>query len=223
MSSSLYILLFPASPATAGEGALWTIHPFLSCERRTRHKRPYRRCAPLPPSQRGKLIKTLPVVRPVAEHSIPPNARKSALPTCQYIKHTIAVHPACRARALHEFHQPEPIGTTRTRRPHHAKHALQILQNSHDAHLQMTSLRSVPILANPPPPQVAAQATFSFVISIAKGMDELRPCLIATLKNLRHSTSIPSAYRISFTVSMSKPSSMQYCMARSYSCAGEIL
>ena len=118
----------------------------------------------------------LPIVRPVAKYAAAPNAGKAALPACQYIKHTIAVHPARRARALHEHHQPEPIGTTRTRRPHRAKDVLQILQNPHDAHLQMTSLRSVPILANLPPSQVAAQATFSFVISIAKGMNELRPC-----------------------------------------------
>ncbi len=35
--------------AQAVVGVLWTIHPFLSCERHTRHKRSYRRCAPLPP------------------------------------------------------------------------------------------------------------------------------------------------------------------------------
>ena len=46
-------------------------------------------------------------------------------------------------------------------------------------------VRAVPILANLPPSQVAAQATFSLCdSSIAKGMDELRPCLVEILKNL---------------------------------------
>ena len=164
----------PPSPrgrgtAQAVVGALWTIHPFLSCERRTRHKRPYRRCAPLPPSQRGKLIKTLPVVRPVAEHSIPPNAGEVHPRAREIVVGAIAIHHAHGARALHELHDAEPIGAGLARRAHRAECALQILQNAHFPRLLFLC---VPILANPPPPQVASRATFRFfVVSITKGMD----------------------------------------------------
>lgn len=79
--------------------------------------------------------KNLPIVRPVAKYAAAPNLRKATLPVCQHIIRAIAIHSARRARALHEFHQPETIGTARTRRTHRAKHVLQILHNPHDAHL----------------------------------------------------------------------------------------
>ena len=74
--------------AQAVVGVLWTIHPFLSCERHTRHKRSYRRCAPLPPSQRKEANKDA-SHRPPRRGTSPPakcreicSARVSAHHTC---------------------------------------------------------------------------------------------------------------------------------------------
>jgi len=46
----------------------------------------------------------LPVVRPVAKYAAAPNLWKIVPSAREYIKHTIAVHPARGTWALHEFH-----------------------------------------------------------------------------------------------------------------------
>lgn len=46
----------------------------------------------------------LPIVCPVAKYATAPNLGKATLPAHQHIIHAVAVHPARRARALHEFH-----------------------------------------------------------------------------------------------------------------------